>query len=269
MTFSLTWLPEVLEQAGLKVAEVPGWRTRGRGEMGTVRGVMCHHTGTPDSRTGNLPTMDTLVNGRHPKPPADPLPGPLCQLGLGRDGTFYVIAAGKANHAGGGKWEGLTAGNTSFIGIEAEHSGVGDWPEVQMDAYVRGVAAILKKIGARENMCCGHKEYALPKGRKPDPNFDMAHFRSEVSDLLNGKTPKPPIPAEEEAAAAGAPAPRATIRRGDRGDLVVTLQKKLKLTADGIFGPGTEAKVRAFQRDHKIVPDGIVGPKSWAQIDTL
>ena len=39
-TFSLTWLPQVLEEAGLKVAEAPGWRTRGRAEMGVVRGVM-------------------------------------------------------------------------------------------------------------------------------------------------------------------------------------------------------------------------------------
>jgi hypothetical protein len=37
MTFSLAWIPEVLEDAGLKVAEQPGWRTRGRGEMGAVR----------------------------------------------------------------------------------------------------------------------------------------------------------------------------------------------------------------------------------------
>jgi hypothetical protein len=37
MTFSLTWIPEVLEDADLKVAEQPGWRTRGRGELGAVR----------------------------------------------------------------------------------------------------------------------------------------------------------------------------------------------------------------------------------------
>jgi hypothetical protein len=30
MTFSLTWIPEVLEDAGLKVAEQPGWRTTNR-----------------------------------------------------------------------------------------------------------------------------------------------------------------------------------------------------------------------------------------------
>jgi peptidoglycan hydrolase-like protein with peptidoglycan-binding domain len=33
--------------------------------------------------------------------------------------------------------------------------------------------------------------------------------------------------------------------------------------ADGVFGPGTEAAVRAFQRTQGLVPDGIIGPKSW------
>ena len=44
MAFSLTWMPAVLLEAGLKVAEVPGWQGRGRAEMGTVLGVMVQHS---------------------------------------------------------------------------------------------------------------------------------------------------------------------------------------------------------------------------------
>ena len=47
MPFSLTWLPRVLLDAGLKVAEQPGWRNRGRGDVGAIRGVICHHTAGP------------------------------------------------------------------------------------------------------------------------------------------------------------------------------------------------------------------------------
>jgi peptidoglycan hydrolase-like protein with peptidoglycan-binding domain len=259
MVFSLTWLPEVLEAAGLKVAETEGWRSRGRAEMGTVRGVMCHHTAT--ARGGNMPTLGLLINGRPQTKTSQALAGPLAQLGLGRDGTFYVVAAGRANHAGAGSWEGVTTGNSSFIGIEAENSGLpGDpWPDAQMDAYRRGVAAILRKIGAEANMCCGHKEYALPKGRKPDPSFDMPSFRSEVAALLAGKSPPPPIPAQDDAK-------RPTLRRGARGPFVKQMQKLLGVAADGVFGPNTEAALRAFQRTHKLVPDGIAGPKSWAAL---
>jgi N-acetyl-anhydromuramyl-L-alanine amidase AmpD len=263
MVYALTWLPDVLEAAGLKVAEVPGWRTRGRAEMGEVRGVMCHHTGT-NKRDANMPTLQILIDGRAASPGAPALQGPLAQLGLGRDGTFYVIAAGRANHAGVGSWEGIVTGNASFIGIEAENSGLADdepWPAVQMDAYQRGVAAILGKIGAAETMCCGHKEYALPAGRKTDPTFDMPTFRRAVSALMKGKSPPPPIPALDSAQ-------RPTLRRGASGEAVATLQARLGLPADGVFGPATEAAVRAFQRGCRppLTPDGIVGPASWAAL---
>lgn len=184
MTFSLTWLPKVLTDAGLKVAEVPGWQDRGAGDVGQTLGVLCHHTGVRS--TLNMPTLHALVNGRAAENNLSAIPGPLAQLGLGRDGTFYVIAAGKANHAGSGMWRGISAGNTHFIGIEAENSGDADdkWPDVQLDAYHRGVAAILKKIGQPSIFCAGHKEYA--PGRKDDPSLDMTAFRAAVDQILAG-----------------------------------------------------------------------------------
>src|SRR5688500_8773210 len=121
----LTWLPQVLEDAGLKVATVDGWELRG-GEMGTVRGVICHHTASP-RRGRNMPWLNSVRDGR------SVLAGPLSQLGLGRDGTFYVIAAGRWNHAGSGFWNGVSRGNSHFIGIEAENTGRDDdfpWPQV-------------------------------------------------------------------------------------------------------------------------------------------
>ena len=259
MTYSLTWLAEVLLEAGLKIAEQPDWGSRGRGDIGPVKGVICHHTA--GSATGNMPSLGIITNGR------PDLSGPLAQLGLGRDGTFYIVAAGRANHAGAGSWHGITTGNSNFIGIEAENTGKASdpWPEVQMDAYRRGVAAILKKIGAEAFMCCGHKEYALPKGRKPDPSFDMEDFRTKVKAILDGTATAPVlIPAHDSKS-------RPTLRRGATGPLVKELQGKIGLNPDGIFGPGTEAAVRAFQARHATtpptVPDGIVGPKTWRLLD--
>lgn len=251
MAFSLTWLPEVLRNVGLKVAEQPGWSDRGRGDVGRVRGVICHHTGTRSQ--ANMPTLAMLTEGR------SDLPGPLSQLGLARDGTYYVIAAGRANHAGKGAWRGAS-GNSQFIGIEAENSGLPAdvWPDWQMDAYRRGAAAILTKIGADAEMCCGHKEYA--PGRKIDPLFDMHDFRARVRDIMSGAaTVRPLVPMSD-------PGGNPTLSRGARGPSVEIVQKKVKVPIDGVFGPSTEAAVRQFQRDHNERPDGIVGPKTWALI---
>ena len=258
MPYSLTWLARVLLDAGLKVAEQPGWQDRGRGPIGPIRGVICHHTSGP--LHGNMPSLGVVMNGR------PDLPGPLAQLCLGRDGTYYVVAAGRCNHAGRGNWQGFTSGNGNFIGIEAENTGytsgpkADPWPDVQMDAYRRGVAAILKKIGANAIMCCGHKEYALPHGRKDDPSFNMNDFRHRVAAIMAGIAPDPSIIPAADAAN------RPTLRRGATGDLVKQVQTKIGVSPSGNFDASTEAQLRQFQREHGLVPDGIVGPRTWATL---
>jgi N-acetyl-anhydromuramyl-L-alanine amidase AmpD len=264
MTYSLTWLPNVLKDAGLVVAEVEGWQTRGIGNVGPTFGVLCHHTA--GRKDGNMPALKTLINGR------SDLQGPLSQLGLGRDGTFYVIAAGLAHHAGRGTWMGANQGNLNFIGIEAENTGRDDdwpWPPEQIRAYHHGVAAILKHVGLGPERCAGHKEWALPRGRKPDPNLDMNQFRAEVAAIMRGTaSPLPQIPKEEPVRPGGATR-RPTLRRGSENASVKALQRALGLDPSGLFAAATEAKVREFQRKSRLVPDGIVGPKTWAAIDAL
>jgi hypothetical protein len=60
-----------------------------------------------------------------------------------------------------------------------------------------------------------------------------------------------------------------TIRRNSsKTDSVVLLQSLLikaghDISADGAFGPMTEAAVKDFQKKNKLVVDGIVGQKTW------
>lgn len=60
------------------------------------------------------------------------------------------------------------------------------------------------------------------------------------------------------------------LREGDRGDAVLSLQKRLKAldyyggAIDGHFGPLTDRSVRRFQSDRNITADGVVGPNTLA-----
>ncbi|MCP3805365.1 N-acetylmuramoyl-L-alanine amidase [Allokutzneria sp. A3M-2-11 16] len=188
MAYSLTWMPDVLRAAGLHVIEVDGWQTRGRGAMGEIRGVLLHHTAGP--RAGIFPSHNVLVNGR------PGLAGPLCNLGLGRDGTWYVIAAGLAHHAGAGyvPWCGRDNGNHHLIGVEAESTGQGDWSGAQLESYPEGVAALLRHLRLGPDRALGHKEWATPRGRKIDPAGwpgDLTGFRDDVADWMEGDMPSP------------------------------------------------------------------------------
>lgn len=173
-----TWLADVLRGAGCKVREVPGWQSRGK-ELVSIEGVVWHHTATGPSWTDRR-VQDLLVDGR------SDLAGPLSQLGLERDGTFVVVAAGKANHNGYGEW-----GNQA-IGIEAYNSGTGEaWPAVQVDAFDRGTAAILAHLGRGADRCKGHKE--TDPNRKIDPaGIDMNQARQRVAHLITYRPPVEP-----------------------------------------------------------------------------
>ena len=60
---------------------------------------------------------------------------------------------------------------------------------------------------------------------------------------------------------------RATARRGragrsHRGGGVRSLQRRIGVPADGVFGPGTEAALKRWQSAHGLVADGVAGPQT-------
>lgn len=168
----LTNLADVVRRSGLEVEEVAGWKTRGHGEFKSIEAVIDHHTATPLDVEGDYPTLKTVRDGR------SDLAGPLAQLGLGRSGKVYVIAAGVAWHAGATfeTWQ----DNWHAIGIEAEHDGLSPWPAVLYNAYIRLNRALIDGYGLSESRIRGHKEIAKPVGRKTDPNFSMDEMRARV-----------------------------------------------------------------------------------------
>ena len=67
---------------------------------------------------------------------------------------------------------------------------------------------------------------------------------------------------------AAKPALKGTLKKGSKNGLVTYLQKSLGVVGDtpGVFGDKTHAAVVALQKKHKLTADGIVGPLTWGKI---
>ncbi|MGW1676045.1 peptidoglycan recognition protein family protein [Saccharopolyspora sp. NPDC002376] len=179
MAQPLVWLADVLQAAGLRVVETPGWRDRAAsGTPLRPVGVLEHHTATPTSYQRPAPTVDLCINGRRD------LAGPLCHGVIGYDGTVHLIAAGRANHAGKAKASGPNPagdGNTLYVGFEWDYQGVNQGPSPQQyDAAVRATRAVLAKLGRPPEAARGHRETSVT-GKIDPGRVDLDQFRRDVA----------------------------------------------------------------------------------------
>ncbi len=164
---------DALRDWGLTVVLVPGWQTRGSSSF-DPRGHVIHHDVVPDQPGTQDHVPSIITDGR------SDLPGPLANFWLERDGDVHLCAAGKANHAGEGGWNGLS-GNGSVWGTECNNMGVPSdhWPEVQLEAMARLAACTADFSGFPVGNVCGHKEWAPT--RKIDPHtINLDAFRRQV-----------------------------------------------------------------------------------------
>lgn len=175
------WLPDVLRAEGLVCNIYPGAFERGHGDFGEIRGVVCHHTGSFGETPHGIAEHPTL--------------GLASQLYLGVNGEYTLCGVGVAWHAGSGSWPWLptNGANQYTIGIEAANDGGGTpgkphhipWGDVQYDAYVRGVTAILRKIQQDQERSIDHKEWAGPaQGKWDRGGIDPNLFRRDVRSHL-------------------------------------------------------------------------------------
>lgn len=187
---SAATLLKILQAEGLKVKEYRDWRTHRRpattGAFSSINGVMVHHT-----VTGPKTDVVALCYNGHSN-----LPGPLCHGVITKDGTVWLVSAGRANHAGLGDGDVLDAvraeratlpkanqadtdGNAHFYGFEAENLGDGKdpWPAKQYVAIVKAATAIERHYGW-VNSTIGHLEW---QPGKVDPRgFSMSKLRADI-----------------------------------------------------------------------------------------
>jgi peptidoglycan hydrolase-like protein with peptidoglycan-binding domain len=260
-----------LRQRGFTVIEQPGWQTRGHGDFADIESVVLHHT--VDNPPADYPSLKIVTSGR------PDLAGPLCNFGVGRAGTIFLVAAGVAWHAGATKesWQ----SNSHSVGIEAANNGVGEpWGDPIIRAYVALVEEIQRQFDVPSARVLGHKEVCTPNGRKIDPSFNTTWFRSLLGYNLGPSgtagpstytpaTPTPVAPAPEDESRR-APDHLPTIRRGTSGTgWTALVQGVLGIDVDDDFGPGTEKAVKAAQKAAGLSvyeQDGIVGMQTWCQV---
>ena len=101
---------------------------------------------------------------------------------LRRNGSLlqFVPFNEAAWHAGESSYEGRTGANDFSLGIELEGSEQDGYEDIQYEMLVQLSAAfILNYPHINGDTFVGHKDIALPRGRKNDPwNFDYRRFRA-------------------------------------------------------------------------------------------
>ena len=279
----------------MKLVDAPNKKTTGKPmRSGGPLGIVVHHTASSrKSKDENVIQM--CIRG------VNKVPGPLYHYLISADGTVWQIAGEnvKANHAGRGnnsvldgiikgipvKGKATTPGrisaNSSLVGVSLINDGLGqDIPQAQYDACVDICAYLCDKYEINPlSGEIGHSEWT---SRKVDPTFDMHDFRAQVVSETSNipavkalKTERIPLPKPEVVPNKGIGFP-GTLRRGSRSEAVKFVQRRIGTKADGIFGRGTQRKVKEWQRAYNqnkeisqnpLTVDGIVGKMTWSAMN--
>lgn len=228
------WLPDMddwlRDIGGFDVGTWPNWLTASRGSGGydDIFGIQVHHDASPAS-------WSLERSSQYGWDQAQYRPVGALRLDRGDSRKWIVGAAGATNTSGKGGPMAcsrgtipLNSGNRYLISIEALNNGVGEvWTLRNLDAYVRGVAALI--IGLRDQGAYdakhgtyrkillnplvpgdvgAHFEWAptrkIDPAGPPDPfadptdrylRWEMDRFRSAVHKMvshLSGETAPPP-----------------------------------------------------------------------------
>jgi peptidoglycan hydrolase-like protein with peptidoglycan-binding domain len=262
-------LAKRLRAAGLNVKEYPGWQKNRQSDRAwNPKYVVMHHTaGVGDG------LIKFIANG------TSAIRGPFSQFLIRRDGTVWLLSAGRANHAGlGGPWRNVPKDsmNSYGWGIEVESRGItADWTPVQWTAAHRTAAVLLDMMNVGKGNILRHKDWAGP--RKVDTRYPLAQHVAAVGKELdrlqdpNRGKPAPPKPADR----VPAPAPKPVyLKRGSKGSNVLSMQRLLAKavrgfdysSGPGLFGPKTEQALKSFQKSKGLTVDGVYGPKTQAAL---
>ena len=245
----------------------PNFDERGR----AIDLLILHYTGMQNAEIALQRLCDPSPRAGVYAFPWDNVPDP--DAPLGRVSTHYVVLEDgrvlrivdedkRAWHAGKGLWAGEADLNARAIGIEIVNGGhdfgLPDYPEAQMAAVIELVRDICERRNLARHQVVGHSDVAPLRKADPGEKFPWTLLAEDGLALWPHELVLP-IAVEP-------------MERGDRGEEVAQLQTTMVeigygLDIDGIFGPATEAAVKAFQRRFRTgIIDGVADGETLALI---
>ncbi len=113
------------------------------------------------------------------------------------------------------------------------------------------------------------KTYEIPNSKGGYTTVKASSKQEAVSKVSDSKLKTSSSGGSSSSSKTVSPSVQTTtqmLKQGSKGSEVAALQKQLGITADGIFGPQTEAAVRAYQSSKGLASDGIVGPNTFSSL---
>lgn len=164
---------DLMRSWGFTVHEAAGWETRdAEPRTGYAPGMLyVEHHDASTKLSGNWGALAYIINNR------------LANIVTARDGQIMLCAAGVCWHAGVGAWGDIPANgaNPRSLGNEVCNSGSEPYDPRCTEAIVATEKAWAIVSGRDHTRVIGHKEWAMPRGRKSDPSIDMNWRRSQVA----------------------------------------------------------------------------------------
>ena len=115
-------------------------------------------------------------------------------------------------------------------------------------SYTEGYLRTLKEENVEENVEKNNK-IKKPKGDNSSNSRTGGFFSKFIVKVVKSAINNNSVP-------------NRNLQRGCKGEDVRRLQMAMGVEPDGIYGPKTEAAVKAYQKSHGLAPDGIVGPNT-------
>jgi N-acetylmuramoyl-L-alanine amidase len=202
MRIQFFWLSVLSSLLALTIV-IPNAEARRTGSAGVITKPEVVEMPSPNHNSRNGEAIDTIVlqhtagggtaqdTGRYFQNPKSRVSSHYI---VGKDGVNEQSVADKdrAWHAGKSVFQGRNDVNTFSIGIEIVNRGDGKDPftDAQYEALGRLVAYLQTRYNIPRNRITGHKDVALPRGRKIDPAPNFLYERLDLElDKIYKMTP--------------------------------------------------------------------------------